>query len=249
MDNAIYVGLSRQMTLQRALDVAANNLANVDTVGFKVEESMVATEQATPAAAARNAPINFVLDHGVARNFGQGSVDPTGNPYDVAIDGDAFFSISTANGTRYTRDGRFSVNAGGQLVTKAGDAVQGEGGGGITLDPLKSPPAIGKDGVITQTDSHGQVVQVGKLEVVRITPLSALSKAGDNLYSADLTAATAPARDVTLRQAAVERSNVQAVAQITNLIDITRAYERVSNMLASTEDLSTRAVDRLGRAA
>lgn len=246
MDNALYIGLSRQMTLQRALDVAANNLANVDTVGFKVEEVMVGTEQATPRNTPRSQPINFVLDKGVARNFGQGSLDTTGNPYDVGIDGDAFFTVSTADGPRYTRDGRFTVDASGQLVTKAGDPVLG-GGGPITLDPKKSAPSIGKDGIITQTDSSGQVVQVGKLEAVRITPLSSLSKAGDNLYTAAPNAVAAPARDVTLRQGTVERSNVQAVAQITALIDITRAYERMSNMLSSTEDLASRAVERLGR--
>ena len=248
MDNAIYVGLSRQMVLQRSLDITANNLANVDTVGFKVEELMTKEDAERPRGLPASQPVKYVIDDGVARNFGQGSLDRTGDPYDIGIQGDAFFTVSTPGGPRYTRNGQFTVDSTGKLVTKAGDAVLGAGGSEITFDPQKSPPAIGRDGVITQTSATGQVTQVGKLEVVRFDRLGELKKAGDNLYTAAPGQSPVPARDAQMVQGSVERSNVQPVAEITRLIDITRAYERVSNMLQSTEDLSSRAVDRLGRA-
>jgi flagellar basal-body rod protein FlgF len=250
MDNALYVGLSRQMTLRRQLDIAANNLANVDTAGFKVERLMVKTDPLSPRGTAAQGllgPVKYVLDNGVARDFGQGGLERTGDPYDVGIEGDGFFAVQTAAGTRYTRDGRFTVDSQNRLVTKAGDPVVDASGSGVTLDPTMSPPSIGKDGTITQTDQHGQVNKIGKLTAVRFANLSGLSKEGDNLYSSAETPVAAT--DAGLRQGMVERSNVQPMLEITSLIDITRAYERVTQMIASNQDLSKSAVERLGRAA
>ena len=116
MDNTLYVGLSRQLTLQRALDVTANNLANVDTTGFKVESLMQATDALTPSAAPSSDPIKYVIDNGLARNFGQGGVERSNNPLDVAIEGEGFFTVQTADGNRYTRDGRFGLSPQNQLV-------------------------------------------------------------------------------------------------------------------------------------
>ena len=201
MDNALYVGLSRQMTLQRQLDIAANNMANVDTAGFKVESLMLQTDPESPpvaGAAAGLGPVKYVLDNGIARNFGQGAVERTSNTYDLAIDGDGFFTVQTAAGNRYTRDGRFTLDSQNRLVTKAGDPVVDASGSGITIDPQKSAPAIAADGTVSQTDSHGQVSGVGKLSAVRFANLSGLSKEGDNLYSS---AETPGGRDRTCRSA------------------------------------------------
>ncbi len=115
MDNTMYVGLSRQLTLQRELDVVANNVANVDTAGFKVESLMVQTDaEALPGGDGSPPIVNFVLDQGVARNFSQGALKQTGAPLDVAIQGDGFFKVSAPGGERYTRDGRFSLDAQGR---------------------------------------------------------------------------------------------------------------------------------------
>src|SRR4051812_11993648 len=111
MDNAIYVGLSRQIILERELDIAANNLANVDTVGFKFESMISNDDPVTmPTPGAMPTTVNFTADGGVARDFHQGSLTQTGAPLDVAIDGKGFFQINTAAGPRYTRDGRFRTN-------------------------------------------------------------------------------------------------------------------------------------------
>ena len=246
MDNALYVGLSRQMTLRRALDIAANNMANTDTAGFKVEQSLLATDPLAPARLPGNGPVNYVLDTGLARDFREGALEHTGNTYDLAIDGDGFFSVNTPAGVRYTRDGRFSVDAQNRLVTKAGDPVLDASGSQITLDPTKGEPAIGKDGTVTQA-GQGQTVQVGKIGVVRFASLSALSKQGDNMFDTAPGNTPVTAGDAVVRQGEVEHSNVQPMIEITNLIQITRAYEQVTQMMAATQDLSSQAVDRLGR--
>jgi flagellar basal-body rod protein FlgF len=249
MDNTLYVGLSRQMTLQRALDVTANNIANMDTAGFKAESLMVETDAQTPALAPATQPINYVLDNGVARNFGQGPLEQTGNPLDVAIEGAGFVTVQTAAGARYTRDGRFTVDPTGRLTDKQGDPVLDVSGSPITLDPNNGVAAIAKDGTISQITPQGQSVQVGKLGVVRFADLTALSKEGDNLYSAAGGQTPTPAPDAQVHQNMVEKSNVQPVAEITRLIDITRAYDRVTQMISQTQDLSDNAVQRLGKAA
>ena len=243
MDNSTYVALSRQMTLRRQLDIVANNIANADTTGFKAEALLTATEQRGPA---KNAQVphttRFVLDNGVSRDFGQGSMKQTGNELDVAIEGDAFFAVTTPDGQQqYTRDGRFKLDAAGQLVTQSGDAVQGEGGGPIVLRRDGSAPSIGADGTISQDGER-----VGRIGVVRFDNLGALSKTGEGRYLAD-GVAPAPAPDVPIRQGMLESSNVDPVLEVVNLIEVSRAYERVTRMIDQTQDLSRRAVDRLGK--
>jgi len=242
MDNAIYVGLSRQMLLQRELDVAANNLANVDTAGFKFEDILAAADPVTPPAAGgiASTPVTFVASNGVARDYSQGALTQTGSPLDVAIDGKGFFQISTASGPRYTRDGRFRLDATGKLVTQDGDPVEGDGGD-ITLDPKKGPVAIAANGVISQ---GGQ--QVGKLSAVTFDSLAALSKDGGNRYRNDSNLAPTAASSAQLRQGMLESSNVQPVVQITRLIEISRAYDAISSMISDTANLSNTAVQRLG---
>jgi flagellar basal-body rod protein FlgF len=239
MNTAIYVGLSRQTTLQRALSVVANNIANADTPGFKLEMAMVQEEQATPPGG--DSPISYVLDNGIVRDFGQGALNRTDSPLDVAIEGDAFFAVQTGGGTRYTRDGRFSLDAQNRLVTQDGDPVLGAGGQPITLNPTAGEPSIGQDGAIMQG-----TVTAGRIGVMRFADISALSKEGGNLFSAPQGAA-APAPDARLHQNMIEASNVKPVLEITNLIEITRAYERVAKMMDQAADLSNRSIERLGR--
>lgn len=243
MENAAYIALSRQMTLRRELDIAANNLANVDTAGFKVEQLMVATENGQKARNhAVDGPARFVLDTGVGRDFGQGVISQTGNTFDFAIEGDAFFTIGGPEGDRYTRDGRFRTDDTGRLITAGGLPVLGEGGAEIILDPTRPPPSVSADGVITQGGER-----VGRLEVVRFDALGVLSKDGDGLYVNASNEQPQPAADAKVRQGMIEGSNVNSILEITNLIEISRAYERMARMIESNNDLSKRSVERLGR--
>jgi flagellar basal-body rod protein FlgF len=241
MDNAIYVGLSRQMILQRELDIVANNLANVDTVGFKLE-SMITNPDPLPLASPSGLPttVTFAMQGGVERDFTQGPLIQTNAALDVAIQGRGFFEISTASGPRYTRDGRFRLDPTGRLVTQDGDPVQ-NGGADITLNPLLGPIGISSSGVISQA---GQIV--GQLPVVDFASLSALSKDGNNLFRNDSNLAPQAATDATLSQGMIETSNVEPVKEITKLIQINRAYDAISNMMASNATLSQTAIQRLG---
>ncbi len=243
MDNALYVGLSRQMTLRRELDIAANNIANANTTGFKVEDLMVHTEQARPAKTLDgSSPVKFVLDSGVARNFTQGALTKTGGDFDLAIEGQAFFKIQTASGERYTRDGRFTTSPEGILVTEAGNQVMDEGGGQITIDPKLGPVTIGKDGIVSQG-----AIRVGKIGLVRPDDMASLAKDGDNLYRNTANTTPQPVTDAQIHQGMLESSNVQPVIEITKLIEIQRAYEGVAKMMDNTAELSRSAVERLGK--
>ena len=243
MENAAYIGLSRQMTLRRELDIAANNVANADTTSFKVEQLLVGFEVGQRA---RNdsvrGGVNFVLDHGVGRDFSQGALKQTGRDLDFAIDGEgAFFTIQDGAGEAYTRDGAFTLDPEGRLVTKAGLPVQGDGGD-IILDASRGQARVAQDGTISQ---NGQLV--GRLALARFDALGVLSKDGDGLYRNRSNAAPIEAAGIQVRQGMLEGSNVNPLIEITNLIEISRAYERASKMIEQTTELSRRSVERLGR--
>lgn len=243
MENAAYIALSRQMTLRRELDIVANNIANADTTGFKVEQLLVGAEIGERA---RNHAIrpgaSFVLDNGVGRDFGQGALEQTGRDLDFGIEGEgAFFTVQDGDGEAYTRDGAFSIDAEGRLVTQGGAAVLGDGGE-IILDAALGPVSVGPDGTITQG-----IQQVGRLTLARFETLSVLSKDGDGLYRNRSNAQPIEATGAQVRQGMLEGSNVNPLIEITNLIEISRAYERASKMVEQTNDLSRRSVERLGR--
>ena len=120
MDNALYVGLSRQVVLRRQMDIIANNIANADTNGFKVESLMTKEVPGPPAFTAQGpAPVKFVGADGVARDFGQGALRRTDAPLDVAIEGPGFFKVTAKGGERYTRDGHFRTDDTGAATVPA----------------------------------------------------------------------------------------------------------------------------------
>jgi flagellar basal-body rod protein FlgF len=243
MDNALYVGLSRQMVLQREMDIISNNIANVDTIGFKVESLLEKTEPKAPAMTLGGPrPVKFVAADGVARDFGQGALRTTGAPLDIAIEGQGFFTVRTPQGDRYTRDGKFRTDDTGRLVTQSGQPVADVSGGEIVIDAEKGQVSIAADGTMTQGRD-----QVGKLGVVQFANPGALEKAGDNLYRNTSNLTPTPAEKARLRQGMLEGSNVNSVLQITNMIEVSRAYESTARMMDSAADLSRRAVERMGR--
>jgi len=244
VENAAYVGLSRQMALRRELDVVANNIANADTTGFKVEQMLIGTEVGERARNAFVRPgVSFVLDKGVGRDYGQAALEQTGRNLDFGIEGEgAFFKVSDAAGEAYTRDGAFTLDPEGRLTTQAGAAVQGDGGD-IILDRSLGEPSVAADGTISQNGTPA-----GRLSIVRFDTLAALEKGGDGLYRNASNAAAIDATDARVRQGMLEGSNVNPILEITNLIEIQRAYESVTRMIENANDLSRRAVERLGRA-
>jgi flagellar basal-body rod protein FlgF len=242
MDNPIYVAVSREMILRRQMDIVANNIANADTTAFKVENLIVkANPQPTTAPDGGPTTINYALDVALGRDFGQGALQQTGGELDVAIEGDGFFKVQTANGERYTRDGRFSLDGQGRLVTKQGQPVQGDGGD-IVVDVKKGGLNIARDGTISQGTER-----VGKLSAVSFSDNAALSKDGDGLYANKSNLSAGPAQSAIMHQAMIEGSNVNPILQITNMIEVSRAYERMSKMIDQTAELDRQAINTLGK--
>ena len=244
MDNTLYVGLSRQMVLKREMDIVANNIANADTNGFKFESLITKVTPGAPAFTAGGPrPVKFVSADGVARNFSQGSLRRTDATLDMAIEGQGFFKVTTKAGDRYTRDGHFRTDDTGRVTTQSGDLVADEGGGEINIDPAKpGEVSISADGVISQGSER-----VGKVGVFKFDSLSALEKSGDNLYQNASNQQASAATDVKVRQGMLESSNVNPIVQITRMIEVSRAYEQVSQMISAESDLSRNSVARLGR--
>jgi flagellar basal-body rod protein FlgF len=246
MDNSLLVSLSQQLAAYRAMDVIANNIANVSTPGFKREaakfEEYVAMMR--PAEGQKGPqPLSFVKDAGVTRDVGQGNIEQTGARYDLAISGKGYFAVQTPAGIRYTRDGHFSLDNNGNLVTSQGYQVQGDGGA-ITITPNDGDINIAPDGTISSV-VNGVGNQLGKVKVVDFANDALLTKQGANLYSTGQTANTPP--DVNIRQGALEASNVQPVIEISKMIEVMRAYEATATLSKSQEDMMRQAIDRLGQ--
>lgn len=248
MDNAIMIGLTRQMTLRRGMDVIANNIANANTAGFKVESLLLENQPARTAEHADGpAELQYVNTWGMGRDFSQGEMEFTGRQFDLAIEGDGFFAVD-ANGTeQYTRDGRFRTDADGQLVAADGAPVlDADTGGPILLDPDANETVVVDGGVVMQ---DGQ--QVGRIGVFEMPNRSAMTKEGNGRYT--LTNADDPDNqpqpmfDPTVRQGFVERSNVESILELTDMMTIMRSYQSVAKFLNEAEDLNKRAIERLGR--
>ncbi len=241
MDNSLLVGLSQQLAAYQSMDVIANNIANVSTPAFKREEPTFQEYVARVAPAEGEKGIqsvSFVQDTGAVRDLRAGALQATGAPFDLAISGKGYFAVQTANGERYTRNGHFSLDTNGQIVTDAGDPVQGDGGA-LTITADDGDIHIGADGTLS-----GKNGQIGKLRVVAFANEPALNKDGASLYSAVETPATAT--DFTLNQGMLESSNVQPVVEISHMIDVMRAYQATATLTQSQEDLKRQAIDKLG---
>lgn len=241
MDNTVLVSLSHQLASYRSMDVIANNIANVSTPAFKREavQFQEYVEQ-IPATEGDSGPqtLSFVQDKGVVRDLSEGKLERTNAPYDFAVNGQGYFVVQTANGERYTRNGHFSLDAQGRLVTSEGDAVQGEGGE-ITVTPDDGDIHVAEDGTVS--GAHGQL---GKLRLVKFDNESALKKEGASLYSSDQQPVTVDKPHI--EQGTIETSNVSPVIEISHMLEVMRAYQATANLTQTQEDLSRQAIDKLG---
>ena len=244
MENAQLVGLSRQLTLRRELDLIANNVANVDTNGFKAQTLLLKEQKLAPSAdldfRRSDRPISFVLDDGNRYDLQPGQMVTTGNELDVAVDGKGWFVVQTASGERYTRNGSFAIGANGTLQTRNGDPVLTDGGP-LTLQPNETSISIAADGTI----STNQGVR-GKLKVVEFARDGDLKKVGETLFTGtDPQPATLPR----LVQGQLEKSNVRAVYEISRLIEVGRSYQSVAKWMSDADDLRRNAIDKLAQVA
>ena len=242
MENALLIGLSRQVALGRELDVIANNMANVTTNGFKARSSRF-REYLMPVASAESFPrpdrrLSYVIDAGTPLDIRSGAIEHTGNPLDVAIKGDAFLAVQTPAGERYTRNGALEIDAQGQLVTSDGHTVLGDNGP-ITFTPQESGFEIAPDGTVTSNQG-----QRGRLRLVRFDNPQTLHNEGTNLLSAPNGGQPAGATS-RLEPRAIERSNVRPVVEMSRLIEVNRSYSSVAGMVGRMDELRRTAISRL----
>ncbi|MGI9412859.1 MAG: flagellar basal-body rod protein FlgF [Hyphomicrobiales bacterium] len=241
MENALLIGLSRQMALSHQMDVVANNMANLNTPGYK-GETLKFEEFVMPVAEFQDMgkpeeSVSYVLDAKVIRNFVEGQLTSTGNKLDVAVTGSGWFAIQTPAGERYTRDGHFTLNNEGTLVTAEGHQVLGDGGP-ITFAPEETDFAIANDGSISSSAG-----EKGKLKIVSFDDLRQLQKEGGNLFSS-----TAPGQTMEnprVAQGYVENSNVVAVSEMARMIEVTRSYISTARSIERLADLKKQAVNDL----
>ena len=248
MDNALLIGLSRQTALRRELDVVANNIANVNTSGFKADGAVFAAFlQASPGADPFAAPVRR-LDSLSWHDMSQGTIQRTGGPLDVAIDGEGMMVVQTARGERYTRNGVLQLNNIGELVTLAGDKVMGENGP-IILQPTDRDIAITKDGTIKvrEGQSLNSDSTRGKLRLVTFANPQELQKDGASTFAAPDGVPPTPLPDGSAHvvQGSIEKSNVRPVVEMSRMIELTRAYTEVATLLQQQGDLRKNSIQQL----
>ena len=240
---------------QLIVDVIANNLANVNTTGFKRSQVdfqdlmyLRLGEAGRESAAGVLAPSGLEVGSGVrvaatTKIFTFGELEPTGRDLDVAITGDGFFEVTMPDGsTRYTRDGSFKLNANRTMVNAQGYQM----GSGITVPQESVRVSVGVDGTVISHTADGTSTSIGTLTLARFPNSAGLSSEGDNLLTATAASGSAisgtPWQEGfgTLQQGFLERSNVQMVTELVNLIKAQRAYEINARAIrAGDEMLST----------
>lgn len=236
MENSIYLGLSRQITLQTNLDIVANNIANVNTSGYRAQSPMFEEYLTDPRG--NGDPLSFVLDYGQFSSTAPGPMTQTGNSFNVALNGPGFLTVQLPDGTlAYTRDGDFQKNQQGQLLTSSGYPVVGAGGP-ITVPSDSTEFVVDERGVISD-----QTGQIGRLNIVEFENLQSLKPTGGNAY----TSKDQPieAEKTTVAQGFLEGSNVQPVVETTRMIKILRQFQSVQRMLEAEHERQRTAIQRL----
>ncbi|NCC22512.1 MAG: flagellar basal-body rod protein FlgF [Alphaproteobacteria bacterium] len=236
MENPIFIGLSRQMALRSNMDVVANNIANMNTPGFRAQ-NMVFTEYLSDPRGADDA-ISMVVDAGQFQVTKAGPVHVTGNPLDVALAGPGYFGVQTPDGIQYTRAGNFELNINRELVTPAGNPVVNEGGAPIVIPEDAGQVKISESGFLA-----GQNGEIGKLMIVEFENVQMLEPRGNNLYwSPD---PGQPATQTRAQQGAIEGSNVNAILEVSKMIEVSRDYQSIQRMLQNEHDRQRGAIQKL----
>lgn len=230
MDNPLYITLSRQVGLNQAMQIVAHNLANATTPGFRREGAVFAEIvdklRVDGGSIAQTSALVRTTD------FTQGALRPTGNDFDLAIEGDGFFVIDTPDGLALTRGGSFTRAATGEIVTPGGGRLADEGGAPIQAPPTNEQIVISADG--TMSVGGQPVARVG---VVTVPDKTTLTRREDGQFiPAGGAAEFIPAEDVTVAQGYLEQSNVNPILEMSRMIEIQRAYEAGQSLLQSDDE-------------
>lgn len=239
MQSGLYVALSSQMALDKRLTTIADNVANTGTVGFRATgikfDDVVSGLGGEKSVAFVSAGETYLSDRA-------GALRQTGNPFDFAIKGDAWFAIETPSGPVMTRDGRFTMLETGDLVSLEGYPVLDAGGAAIQLDPQGGAPVAGSDGTLRQ---NGQLVAA--LGLYEFQPGPNFTRYGNSgVLPWGPPEPIVDRIDAGIAQGFVEQSNVDPVLEITRLIQVQRAFENVSALIRDSEQALDQAISTLG---
>lgn len=246
MIKGIYHSAAGMIARQRQLDVIANNLANVDTVGFKAEKvvfraSLTASLGSPPAAQGEKL---VTAERGISTIPSFGSLHETGNPLDVAIEGNGYFMIETDSGIAYTRDGRFQLNPDGELVTLNGDRVLAEGG---TVQIPEGSLRINPEGEIVLKNDDNQMEQIiDRLRVVTFENYEDLRPLRNGLFATDQQPLNI--EEPSIKPGYLEDSTVNPIEQMVEMIQANRIYEASSKAIQAQDSTLGKAVNEVGKA-
>lgn len=238
MDNPIYIALSRQTALRRQMSVVANNVANMNTTGFK-RELMVyqAYSEKTPFTT----KMDFVIDQGTATDLQQGGLMVTNNTFDLAINGPGYFQVDDGDGARYTRNGTFTLDGSNRLVTQQGFPVLDFQGNPIVIPGGGTDLTISQEGLIRLGDDP-----VGQVAVYEFDDPRTLKKTHYSLFVADQQVPKR-AEGSQVMQGMTEGSNVSGIAEMTQLIEVSRAYEAVKGLIDREDKRQEAMIQKLAR--
>jgi flagellar basal-body rod protein FlgF len=249
MENTSFIALSRQSVLRRQMDIVANNIANMNTTGFKAErmmfqEHLVRSKGGDSYFGEKQA---YVRDVASMRDLKAGPIEQTSNPLDVALSGDGYFVIQTDLGDRYTRNGRFQLDSEGQLVNQNGQPVLTDGGAPVFFAPDDTEIAISRDGTISTENGI-----LGRLAIARFENQQALEQGAGGLYATDQQPLPNDGEDgppISVVQFALEGSNVEGILEMTRMIEVHRAYDSVKNFIDKEDERQKQMIRELVRVA
>ena len=248
MSGGMYLAAAGALVQQMRLETLANNVANINTSGYKGERTIFRVTEQDPSQniqplVGMTQPLSpYAPPFSTVIDFSQGAILQTGNPLDVAINGEGFFSVQTPGGIQYTRQGSFTLNEEGVLVSQDGYPVQGEGGE-IALD----------EGRIEIDDEGGIYVdgdEVGRLQVTAIANNAVLKKVGNGRFVATDPGITGQRpENTTLSQGFIEGANVNPVRAMTEMIETSRAFEAYQKVIQTADEATAKSIGDVGKTA
>lgn len=244
MNSGMYAAVSGNLAAMRRLDIISNNLANVNTAGFKKDkmsfEGLLAGSVNPPAVPQGTTADPILQKENVYIDYSSGPVSQTGNTLDLALDGDGFFAVTTPDGTAYTRQGNFRMSADGSLVTSDGYPVQGQGGGTIRIQGNRVE--IDGNGLVTVDGTPS-----GTISMVDFEKPYNLTKVGSAMF---VPAEQQEARQSTatqVRQGHLEGSNVESISEMVQMIETNRYFEACQRVIRGYDDMASKAANELGK--
>ena len=227
METTSYIALSRQGVLRREMTSIAHNLANMNTTGFKKERMMFVdhVQRSNSGDFIADQRLSFVRDVASFRDIEEGPIKQTGNPLDLAIHGEGYFAVQTGPFSEsYTRNGNFRLDSGGQLVTQQGQPVLSDAGAPFFFAPEDSQITIAGDGSVSTENG-----QLGKLRVVTFENDQDLQRQEGGLYTTEQL--PTDQTDAEISQGALEGSNVEAILEMTRMMEVSRQYSSAQKLI------------------